>query len=189
MEKPGNIKIIKEHIVYDERLVIEEAKLESDGRTYTRQRINCEDAVAVLLLNTDSNKVVLTRQFRYAISSKTTEHILEIVAGKVEGDDSPTATAIREVEEETGYRLSEASLRPLLSCFSSPGYSSEQFFIYYGTVTNADKVAKGGGLEKENEHIEVIEMPVDTFTNLVRDGMIKDSKTYIAGMYMILQWH
>ena len=188
MKKPGSIEIIKEKIVYDQKLIIEEGTLRTnDKKTYTRQRLNRENAVAILLLNTDSNTVVLTKQFRYAIANQTTEHILEIIAGKIEGEDSPTATVIREVEEETGYRLHETNLKLLVSCFSSPGYSSEQFFIYYGTVTHADKISKGGGLEEENETIEVVEMPLDAFAKAVRDGGIKDAKTYVAGLYMVLQ--
>jgi len=183
------VEIVKEKIVFNDKLVIEEGKLSAKGKTFSRLKVNRENASAVLILNTDTNKVILTKQFRYAIASKVAEPILEIVAGKADGDEDPFQTARREAEEEVGYRISEANTKLLLSCFPTPGYSSEQFFVYYATVTNADKVSEGGGLEEENESIEVVEMPLDKFINLIRDGMIKDAKTYIAGMHMILQWH
>ena len=182
-------EIIKEKIVFKDELVIEEGWLARDGEKFSRLRVNRQSACAVLILNTDSNKVVLTQQFRYAIATKTAENILEIVAGKIDGDENPADAAKREIEEETGYRINPANLKLLLSCFASPGYSSELFYIYYATVTNADKISSGGGLKEENEEIKVIEMDVDKFTGLVRDGMIKDAKTYVAGLYMILEWH
>ena len=85
------------------------------------------------------------------------------------------------------WRLREGvfrSIRPVLSCFTSPGYSSERFFFYYATVTDADKVSDGGGLEDENEYINVVEMNVQEFKDLIKDRKIQDAKTYIAGMYL-----
>lgn len=182
-------EIVKEKIVFKDKLVIEEGELTRDDKAFSRQRVNRQNACAVLILNTDSNKVILTQQFRYAIAAQTGENILEIVAGKIDKGEAPAGTAKREIEEETGYRINTANLKLLLSCFASPGYSSELLYIYYATVTNADKVSEGGGLKEENEHIKVIEMDLDEFINLVRDGMIKDAKTYLAGLYMIVEWH
>lgn len=183
------MKISNEKLVYKGKLKIEEADIHSGKKTFKRERVKREDAVAVLILNTDSNKVVLTRQFRYPIAEKTNEDILEIVAGKMDAGEEPLQTAIRETEEETGYRVRKEHLKLLLSCFSSPGYSSELFYVFYATVTDSDKISKGGGLEAENEDITLVEMDLDKFTSLVRDGAIKDAKTYIAGLYMILNWH
>ncbi|MES2678650.1 MAG: NUDIX hydrolase [Bacteroidota bacterium] len=180
------MKIIKEKIVFDKKLTIEEARIVSGKNKFSRQRLNRQDAVAVLVLNTDSNKIILTRQFRYAIAGKSGENIIEIVAGKIEENDSPEKTAIRECEEEIGYRINKQNLRFLSLCFSSPGYTSEQFYIYTATVTNSDKVSEGGGLEEENENIEVVEMDLNQFKNQIITGEIKDAKTYIAGLFFIL---
>lgn len=178
--------ILQEKKAFEEKLVVEEGQIESHGQKFTRQRINREDAVAILLVNTSSNKVILTRQFRYAIAAKTEEHILEIVAGKVDKDEEPRQTAIREVEEETGYKVKNQNLEILLSCFVSPGYTSEQFIIYFGKVDDNDKISKGGGLEEENEHIELVEMPIPEFVENIKGGHFKDAKTFIAGMHLLL---
>jgi nudix-type nucleoside diphosphatase (YffH/AdpP family) len=180
------MKIIKEKIVFDKKLVVEEAKIVSGKNKFSRQRLNSQDAVAVLVLNNDTKKIILTRQFRYAIAGKSGENIIEIVAGKIEGHDTPEKTAIRECEEEIGYRIRKNQLRFLSLCFSSPGYTSEQFYIYFATVKNSDKVSKGGGLAEENENIEVVEMDVDQFKNQITNGEVKDAKTYIAGLFFIL---
>ncbi len=180
------MKIIKEKIVFDKKLNIEEAKIQSGKSMFSRQRINRQDAVAVLVLNSESQKFVLTRQFRYAIAGKSGENIIEIVAGKIDNDDSPENTAIRECEEEIGYRIKPSNLELLSTCFVSPGYTSEQFYIYFASVTNADKVSAGGGLPEENEHIEVLEMDLDDFKSQVLNGQFKDAKTYIAGLFCIV---
>ncbi len=170
-------------IILDDKLIVEEATITSAGETFKRLRVKRENASAVLILNTDTNKVVLTRQFRYPIHDKVKEPILEILAGKIDTGEEPLAAAIREAEEETGYRILPDHIQLLMSCFSTPGYSSENFYIYYATVTHNDKVSKGGGLPSENERIKVIEMEVDEFIDLIKNGQIKDAKTYIAGLY------
>jgi ADP-ribose pyrophosphatase len=176
-------KIIEEKKVFNNKLIIEEGTLNDDkNKTFTKLRLNREDAAAVLLINIESNKVVLTKQFRYAIYSKTSGHILEIVAGKVDNGEEPLETAIRETEEETGYNIKPENITLLVNCFASPGYSSERFFIYYATVTNSDKVSKAGGLETENENIEIVELTLNEFKNQIKEGRIEDAKTYIAGL-------
>lgn len=176
-------KIIKEKKVFEDKLIIEEATLSDDSnKTFTKLRLKREDASAVLLVNTESGKVILTKQFRYAISSKTSKQIVEIVAGKIDKGEEPLETAIRETEEEVGYKIKPENIKLLGKCFASPGYSSECFFIYYAHVTNADKVSKGGGLESEKEYIEIVELTIDEFKNQIKEGRIEDAKTYIAGL-------
>lgn len=168
-------------LILNKHLRIEEADINDGINTYKRERINREDAVAVLVWNTETSKIILTRQFRYAAYDKVTENLLEVVAGKIE-DEEPLHTAIRETEEEIGYRLKPENIKLLTTCFASPGYSSERFYIYSATVTNADKISAGGGLEEENEHIEIVEMDPEEFYRMLDAGEILDAKTYIAGL-------
>lgn len=181
-------KILNEKIIFKDKLIIEKGEISDENNNkFSRLRLKREDASAVLILNTETNKVILTKQFRYAISSKTNEQIVEILAGKIDEGEQPLQTAIREAEEEVGYRIDPDNIKLLVSCFSSPGYSSERFYIYYATVTNADKASKGGGLAIENENISVIEMSPEEFKDLINTGKIEDAKTYIAGLYLALQ--
>src|ERR1700748_2495411 len=177
-------KITKEKTVFDDRLIIKKAKIEYKGSKFSRLKVHREDAVAVLIYNTDSKKIILTKQFRYPIASKIKQQILEIVAGKIDKGEKPLTTAIREVQEETGYKVKPGKIKFLLSCFSSHGYTSEQFYVYYATVTNADKVSDIRGLESENEYISLVEMTVPEFAKQIKTGKIKDAKTYVAGLYL-----
>lgn len=176
------MKIINEKVVFNDKLIIEKAELNDGGENFSRLRINRPDASAVLVFNTETQKVILTRQFRYAISAKTKQPIYEIVAGKLDKGEDPLQAAIRETEEEIGYKVKPENIKHLVSCFASPGYSSEKFHLYYATVTNADKIHDGGGMKNENENIEVIELPLNEFNELIRSGKIEDAKTYVAGL-------
>lgn len=168
-------------IVFNKHLRIEEADISDAQHTYKRERINREDAVAVLVRNTETNRIILTRQFRYAVYDKVNGNILEVLAGKIENED-PLYAALREAEEETGYRIRPENIHLLTTCFPTPGYSTERYFIYSATVTNADKVSEGGGLKEEDEDIETVEMEPEEFYRMIYSGDILDAKTYIAGL-------
>jgi nudix-type nucleoside diphosphatase (YffH/AdpP family) len=176
------LNLIKEKTLLDDKLIIQEGKISNGEKEFSKLRVKREDASAVLIYNQDSKTIILTKQFRYPISSKTNENILEIVAGKIDKDEKPLEAAIREVKEETGYHIRKENIHFQLSCFSTPGYSSECFFIYYAIVNNVDKLNKGGGNKEENEEIEIHELKVEEFKDLIRDRKIKDAKTYLAGL-------
>ncbi len=181
-------KILHEEIIFKDSLTLEKGQVLDDaGKTFSRVRIKRQDASCVLVLNTDSNKLILTRQFRYGAAPKTTEHILEVVAGKVDEGEEPFTTAIRETEEEIGYRVKKDNLTFLVTCFSSPAYTSERYHIYFAVVTNADKKSKGGGLENESESIELVEMNPDVFKDKILTGQFLDAKTYVAGQQAMLK--
>ncbi len=171
------------HTVFNGKLRVEEATISSGGQQFEKQRIIRKDAAAVLLLNTDTNNIILTQQFRYPIHDKTEASIVEIIAGKLDGHEEPLQAALRETMEETGYRIRNGHIQLLLSCFSTPGYSSECFYIYYTTVSDADKLGNGGGLKEENESIGCVELDASEFIRLVKEAKLRDAKTYIAGLY------
>ena len=181
------MEINHEEIVYsNKRFVIEEAQITHGQTTYDKARLNRSDAAAVLLVNTETNKVILTRQFRYPVAAKTSKNILEIVAGVIDEGEDPQAAAIREAKEETGYLIREGNIEPLLTCFAAPGYSSERLHVFFATVVNSDKVTKGGGLESENEYIQIEEIELLTFNTMIRKGEIEDAKTNLAGLYKLV---
>lgn len=180
--------ILHEETVFYDILTLEKGKVQDDaGNTFERVRIRRQDASCVLVLNTDSNKVILTRQFRYGAAPKTTEYLLEVVAGKVDPGEEPFTTAIRETEEEIGYRVRHENMKYLVTCFSSPAYTSERYHIYFAVVRNSDKKGKGGGLENENESIELVEMDPTAFKEAILTGQFADAKTYVAGQQAMLR--
>jgi GDP-mannose pyrophosphatase NudK len=176
------INILNEKTIFNDKLIIEKAELSDGENTFSRLRVNRPDAAAILIFNTESKKIILTRQFRYAVASKTPGPIYEIAAGKIDPGESPLDAIIRETEEETGYKPLPSNVKFLVSCFASPGYTSEKFHLYYATVSNRDKVSAGGGLQNENENIEIVEMEPLTFYELIDKGEIEDAKTYLSAL-------
>src|SRR5262249_10808726 len=107
-------------------------------------RLNVErgDGAAVLLVNRSKNTVVLVRQFRYATWLRGDGGwILEIPAGTVPPDKSPSQVARSELLEEVGYR--PARLRRVMTFFSTPGTTTERTHLFYGEVDNEHKVGAG----------------------------------------------
>ncbi|MFI5149772.1 MAG: NUDIX domain-containing protein [Bacteroidia bacterium] len=177
----------REEVVFNDKLVIRKGFLEYRNNTgtpssYTRLRVDRQDASAVLIYNTESQKIILTRQYRYAIASRTAEPILEIMAGKVDPGEDPLQTGIREAIEECGYRILPGNIQHLASFFASPGYTSEKYNLYFAKVSNADKINNGGGLEAEHESIEVVELDPAVFLHMADNGLLEDGKTLTVAL-------
>jgi nudix-type nucleoside diphosphatase (YffH/AdpP family) len=179
-------ELIRETVRFNDNLLIQEAEIKEKDKTFSRMRLKRPDAAAVIILNTDTNAVILTRQFRYAVVGKSREDLLEIVAGKIDEGENPSDAAVRETLEETGYSVACESLRWISSGFVSPGYTSELLHVFYAEVKNKNKLASGGGLESEDEKIEIVELPLEQFLELVKKRQIQDTKTQLAGLWLIL---
>ena len=117
----------------------------------------------------EDGTVALVRQWRYAIN----KYSLEIAAGRIEQGQSPEEAALRELEEEVGYRAK--NLQKVSEFLVAPGYCEERIYTYLAT-----------GLEKANQHldddeeIEVVRMPLADALALVEAGEIDDAKSIIT---------
>ena len=93
----------------------------------------------------EGRHILLVEQFRVPLG----RFCLELPAGLV-GDDAAgeeaEAAAIRELEEETGYRA--ARMRDLGAYYSSPGMVSESFTLL--RAEGLTRVGEGGGVAHEN---------------------------------------
>ena len=180
------IRVISEERAFDSYFKVDKAVVgekQEDGSeiTYNRFKLTRPDAVAILVFNEDTKKVILVKQFRYPIVHKTPENIYEVVAGKIDGNQTAKEAAVREIHEEIGYKISEDRLGNGIEIFASAGYSSEKISIYLAIVNNSDKDENaGGGLATEHENIEIIEMNLSEFMKKIQLNEIKDAKTIIA---------
>jgi len=186
------IELISERRVYDEYLKIDEGTVKEtsdtgEEETYKRFALTRPDAVAVLIYNADTDKVILVKQHRYPVQVHGIDgDIYEIVAGKMDGDEAPSDTAIREAMEEVGYEIKEDKMIFMSEYFPSPGYSTEMIHLFAATVTNEDKKSDGGGVEGEHENINIIEVPAPEFFNMISTGEIVDGKTIMGANAL---WH
>jgi nudix-type nucleoside diphosphatase (YffH/AdpP family) len=184
--KKVEIKQIKR--VYDDFFKVDEALVryeKYDGQmSEIVKRFSFErgDAVAVLIYNPDTQKVILTEQFRYPIYAGSGGWIVEVVAGVLEEGEMPEDTVRREMVEEVGYKANE--LIPISTFYPSPGGSSERIYLYYAEVNGTLKVNDGGGLDSEHEDIRVIEYSLPEVWQALDTAQFHDAKTIIALMWL-----
>lgn len=122
-----------------------------DGRWEFVER--CGGVHAVVILAEHEGRVILVEQVRVPLGNRK---CLELPAGLV-GDEDPDATieetAIKELEEETGFTA--ASVERLGEFFSSPGMVAEGFTLV--RAHGLTRIGNGGGTE--HEEIEVHSVP------------------------------
>jgi nudix-type nucleoside diphosphatase (YffH/AdpP family) len=178
MEKENSIEVKKEEIVYQDFLTIRKRDLIApNGNEFDRESLMRSEATAVLVYNEDTKKLIFTSQYRDAISGMS----LEIPAGMMDDTDTdPKECAVREVLEETGYKVNVLDIIFLMKIQPAPGYTNELINIYLAVVTNEQKVNEGGGLEEENEYIEVVELDVNEAFEKIQSGRLMDAKSIIA---------
>lgn len=140
-----------------------------DGSRRLREIVEHAPGAAVVAVD-DAGQVLLVRQSRPAVGVD----LLELPAGLVEPGEQPIDCAGRELNEETGYRA--ARLEPLVSFYSSPGFSTELIHIFVATELRLAPVT--GDAE---EDIELVRMPLEAAIEQVLKGEISDAKT-VAGL-------
>ncbi len=153
-------------------LKVEDVRL-PDGSTSTREIVVHPGAVAVIAVN-QNNKLIFVKQFRKAIE----QVLLEIPAGKLESGEDPKICAIRELEEETGYRCNR--IKHIMDFYSTPGFTNEKIHLYY-----AWDLVKKTTKTDDDEFLEVVELSINEIRELMDTNNIKDSKTLIAMLYYL----
>lgn len=122
--------------------------------------------------------VLLVKQYRYSIGDYT----LEIPAGKLEFGEDPMVSAIRELEEETGYKAHDVS--KISTILATPGYCNEHLHIY---LTKSLTKVENPRLGDEDEDLEIAWYPLETCMKMIQDGQIVDAKTVIGILYLKAQ--
>ncbi len=121
----------------------------ADGGTITREIEDHGAAVGLLPYDPERRVAMLVRQFRApAAHAAGADDVLEVPAGLIEGED-PTDCALRELEEETGLRLSR--VERLGTVWSMPGISTERMHLFLAPYGTADRIGQGGGVADEHE--------------------------------------
>lgn len=149
------------------KLVTEEVSLPG-GRRTRLDVIRHPGASAVVPFLTD-DEVLLIQQYRHAAGGT----IWEVPAGKLDPGESPEVCAVRELEEETGYRAGK--IVPLGSILTTPGFTDERIHLFEA----ADLEPTAQKLDVD-EVIELVEMPLRAALELVWTGQMVDGKSIVA---------
>jgi nudix-type nucleoside diphosphatase (YffH/AdpP family) len=149
----------------------------ADGRVITRAIEDHGNAACVLPYDPVRRVALMIRQLRPpTLYAGGVAVLLEAPAGLIDpGEDGATA-AQREAMEEVGVRLS--TLEPVAELWTMPGVSTERMALFLGVYAQADQIAAGGGVDGENEEIEVLEMPLAELATMADQGRLTDLKTF-----------
>jgi GDP-mannose pyrophosphatase NudK len=140
------------------------------------------NGATILLYNKAARTVILTRQFRLPsfVNGNPTGMMIEACAGLLD-QDNPEDCIRRETEEETGYRIDH--LEKIYEAYMSPGSVTEILYFFIGAYSKNQKVNDGGGVDGEQENIEVLELPFDQAYGMIKTGEVRDAKTIMLLQY------
>jgi len=136
------------------------------GWEYVARRTRSQGVLIVAV--TEEQRLLLIEQLRPPVNART----IELPAGVIDRDETPRLAALRELEEETGYRA--RSVRPIFAGSTSPGVTDDQNTICIATGLRRiddpllDRQFPDGtrkhrhlrGAEGENENVAVWEVPL-----------------------------
>jgi len=164
-------KLISSNIIYRGKILnlrVDTVKL-PDGQTGKREIVEHAGAVIIVPVSQEG-KLLLVRQYRHAVGRTT----LELPAGNVEPGETLESSALRELQEETGYTAKE--LVKLFSFFSTPGFSSEELHVFLASGLTPSKQNPD-----DDEFVEVISVPWKKAMQMVWSGEICDAAS-VAGI-------
>ncbi len=165
--------IISSELLYDGRIVhlYKETVRLPNGEIATREVVKHAGAVAIVPIDADG-KVLMVRQYRLP----TRRILLEIPAGTLEPGEEPLVCAVRELQEETGYK--PGHLERLGGLYTAPGYTSEFIHLFMATDLTESRLA-----HDVDEFLELERFPFSETLRLIDTGEIVDGKT-ISGLLL-----
>jgi len=169
-----NFKVIKSDILFRGKvfdLQVDKIKYNSENDSVREVAIHRGGSVVVALK--DDGKIIMVEQYRYPLQKV----LLELPAGKLEKNEDPKICAIRELEEETGYKAAE--IFKLGTIATTPGFCTEMLHIYL-----TKNLSEGKPNREEGEYgMNIFEYRLEEIENKISNGEIFDAKT-ICGIYM-----
>ena len=165
-----NETILSTQRIYSGRIVtLDLCEVElSDGQHQMREIIRHPGAVALVALDAH-NRVLLVRQFR----SASAQIMSEIPAGVLNAGEEPMAAAIRELQEETGYK--PGKIESLGGFYTAPGYTTEYIHLFLASELIESRLPAD-----EDEFIELDHITFSESLAMIESGEIEDAKTIIA---------
>ncbi|HEX9827724.1 MAG TPA: GDP-mannose pyrophosphatase NudK [Flavobacteriaceae bacterium] len=182
-----NVKILETKVLSDNWYTLKKITfnyLKKDGtwQTQIRESYDRGNGAAILLYNPKRRTVILTKQFRLPsyINGNDDGMMIECCAGLLD-NDNPVDCIRKEALEETGYQIQ--NVRKLFEAYMSPGAVTEILHFFVAEYDDQMKINDGGGLDHEQEDIEVLELDFEAAYKMISTGEIKDAKTIMLLQY------
>jgi ADP-ribose pyrophosphatase len=169
-----NYRIVKSDILYEGKVFTTKVdQIEYNSGNKAVREVAEHPGGAVVVPVTEDGKIIMVTQHRFPVDKV----LLELPAGKLSKGEDPKLCATRELEEETGYK--SENVKELGSIYTTPGYSSEQLWIYL-----AKDLKPGNHNREEGEYgMEVFKLTLDEVEQKIFSGEIVDGKS-ICGVYL-----
>lgn len=148
--------------------VVRDRLREENGFEIVREIVRHSGGAGCLPLF-DDGRIALVKQYRHPARRE----LLEIPAGKIESGETPMACAMRELEQEIGFRAGR--IEALAEFYSTPGFCEERLYVYLAT----DLQPVEQNLDHD-EFVEVVYLPFPEAVMMAERGEFEDSKTIIA---------
>lgn len=185
------VKVLKTEVLSDNwytlrKVTYEYTRSNGTSETQSREAYDRGNGAAILLYNKEHKTVILTRQFRLPtfINGNPSGMLIEACAGLLDADN-PEDCIKRETEEETGYKVSH--VQKVYEAYMSPGSVTEMLYFFVAEYSKSMKVNDGGGLDHEQEDIQVLELSINDAMQMIKNGEIKDAKTIMLLQYAKLE--
>ena len=173
------MEICGERILHSNRWLVLKERVYRDtrgqeGHWAYAERPGRRQAVVVAARTARSNSLIVIEQFRVPFARA----VLEFPAGLVDPGEDLAATALRELEEETGYRGEVLAVGPEVT--SSAGLATET--VHLVEVRCAEEPAVSPRPDG-SESIRVLKIPPSGFAAVLeraaREELLLDAKLYI----------
>lgn len=154
-------------------------RLQKQGRWEYVSRVNANGAAFICAI-TDAQEIVLVEQFRVPLDAR----VIELPAGII-GDEaafmheSIEQAALRELEEETGFRAGH--IERVLSGPTAPGMSSEM--LHFFRATQLQRVHAGGGVAGEEDitvHVVPLADAPGWLAARMAEGRLVEPRVYVG---------
>jgi ADP-ribose pyrophosphatase len=139
-----------------------------NGHTSDREYL-VHPGAAVILPVFENGDVLLERQYRYPLRRE----FIEVPAGKLDPAESAEACAHRELIEETGYRAGKMQF--LFEFYPAIGYCDEKMYFFL-----ARDLEHVGHERDHDEFLEILRIPFGEALDMIRRGLICETKTVTA---------
>lgn len=146
--------------------------LEADGKRYDMDIVEHAGSFAIAAMPAPG-RLLLVGQYRHAAG----RILWEIPAGKAEGGESCEDGALRELEEETGFKAGR--LEKLCTIHPTPGFCTEVLHIFA-----AYDLSPGRQQFDEDEQIELREVSFEEAWSMQASGSAGDAKTMLALLWL-----
>ena len=139
-----------------------------NGNISTREWIKHPGAVCCIPILPDG-RIGLIKQYRYPVKKQ----MIEIPAGKLDQNEIPEKCALRELEEEIGYRANKLTL--LANIHPAVGFTDEKMWLYL-----AEGLVKTKQSLDADEFLSLFPIKLNKAVDMVWSGKITDVKTIIG---------